>query len=116
MNMPAPSAATNSRRSNHLAMKPSPNAQNARAKYRRFIRMWVLFSKDQASIKQIPELLNHLNHRKPQRHQHRPRLQKMINRDVVGDRSQFLNRVLNHHLHEDQFHLALLSAKYSDHS
>ena len=81
--------------------------------------MWELFSKDQASIKQIPEQLSHLkhlNHRKPQRHQHRPRLQKMINRDVAGDRSQFLNRVLNHHLHEDQFHLALFSAKYSDRS
>ena len=75
--------------------------------------MWVLYSKDQASIKQIPELLNQLRH---QRHQHRPRLQKMINRDVVGDRSQFLNRALNHHLHEDQFHLALLLAKFSDRS
>jgi len=40
----------------------------------------------------------------------------MITRDVVGDRSQFLNRVLNHHLHEDQFHLALLLAKFSDRS
>jgi len=78
--------------------------------------MWVLYSKDQASIKQIPELLNHLNRQKHQQHRHRPRLQKMINRDVVGDRSQFLNRVLNHHLHEDQFHLALLLAKFSDRS
>jgi hypothetical protein len=78
--------------------------------------MWVLYSKDQASIKQIPELLNHLNRQKHQQHRHRLRLQKMINRDVVGDRSQFLNRVLNHHLHEDQFHLALLLAKFSDRS
>ena len=113
MNMPAPSAATNSRRSNHLAMKPSPNAQNARAKFRRFILMWVLFSKDQASIKQIPELPNQLRHL---RRQHHHRRQKMINRDAVGDHFRFLNRVLNHHLHEDQFHLALLLAKFSDRS
>lgn len=72
-----------------------------------------LFSKDRASTKQIPELLNQLRH---QRLRHRPRLQKMINRDVAGDRPQFLNRVLRHHLREDQFHLALLLAKFSDRS
>ena len=75
--------------------------------------MLELFSRALGFIKQIQELLNLLQH---QQRRHRPRLQKMINRDVVGDRSQFLNRALNHHLHEDQFHLALLLAKFSDRS
>ena len=102
MNMPALSAAINSRHSSHLAKMLSPNAPSAKVKCRRFIQMSELFSKDLVFIKLIQELLSHQQH---PRRQHR-RLQKMINRDGVDGRLQFPHHVLNRRLPVDQFHLA----------
>ena len=112
MNMPALSAAINLRLSNPLVRMPSLNAQNAKAQFRRFIQMLELFSRVLVFIKQIQDQLNLLQllllllcH-----------LLKMISRDVVADLPEFQHRALSRHLLGDQFHLASLSAKYSDRS
>jgi hypothetical protein len=116
MNMPAPNAAMNSRLSNHLVMTHSPNAQSAKAWFKRFIQMSESSSKDQAFTKPILEIqrvqqlqLRQHNQRRLQLLLHQ--LQRMINRDVADDRPQFQHHALNHHLHEDQFHLELPLAK-----
>ena len=112
MNMPALSAAINLRLSNPLARMPSLNAQNAKAQFRRFIQMLELFSRVLVFIKQIQDQLNLLQLLLLLlRH-----LLKMISRDVVADLPEFQHRALSRHLRGDQFHLASLSAKYSDRS
>lgn len=113
--MPALSAAINLRLSNPLVRMPSLNAQNAKAQFRRFIQMLELFSRVLVFIKQIQDQLNLL--RLLQLLQLLLRhLLKMISRDVVADLLEFQHRALSRHLRGDQFHLASLSAKYSDRS
>ena len=117
MNMPALSAAMNSRLSSHLAMPPLHNVPNAKAQFKRFIQMLASSSKALAFIKQTQEILrNHLllppQLLLPQLLRHL----KMISRDVVVDLPQFRHLALNHHLHADQSHLALPSAKFLDRS